>query len=292
MIDFAVKDDINRLSALWRECFGDDEDYIRNFMKNRFIPRNTVVYRSNGDIRSQLFLLEGDLRIKSQKYHSLYVYAACTQQAYRGRGLMTALLDKVNELAHDRRADYVCLVPGEPELFDFYRRFGFITAFKKKRVTLERRRLEIIADGFAEPSEPNYLILGDFRSRCISSSDAFLWDGNAVEYAAKENLLIGGGCVYYGEPIQGYAFLRSGNDGACVVYECCADENVLPKLLRLILNETRAESFTFYLPLDFPLGAESDGIELIENAMLLPVSDRAQAAFSDLDNAYFGLALE
>ncbi len=290
MIDFAKKSDIAELSALWKESFGDSDEYINNFMTRRFIPGNTLVYRVQGSVVSQLFLLEGDLRIDSVRYPSMYIYAACTSQSFRGRGIMAALIERAHEIAKDRNVDFICLVPGEEGLFNYYSKCGFVTAFEKKRLSIERKYLRIISDRQAQSVEPNYLLLGDFRNSRITRCDAFLWNGSAVEYAAGENELIGGKCVYNGNPLNGYAFMRDNGNSECHVYECCVSKGAFPALAKLILDESSAENFIFDLPLDFPLSA--DKTEIIKNAMLMPVSVEAELAAKEINSAYFGLALE
>jgi hypothetical protein len=57
MIRYSDKNDLNGIIRLWHEAFGDSENEIRFFLDSCYIPHNTVVYESDGEIASMLFQL-------------------------------------------------------------------------------------------------------------------------------------------------------------------------------------------------------------------------------------------
>ena len=56
MIRFATENYINGIINLWNEAFGDSEEDIKFFLKNKFIPENTLIYESDKEVVSMLFL--------------------------------------------------------------------------------------------------------------------------------------------------------------------------------------------------------------------------------------------
>ena len=118
-VSASTKEDIGELIALWRTCFGDDEEYISAFMRARFVPERTLVGREDGRICSVLYLLDGKVRIAGEAFEAAYLYAACTHPDFRSRGCMGELLRAAESLCRDLGLDYICLVPAEDSLFDY-----------------------------------------------------------------------------------------------------------------------------------------------------------------------------
>ena len=131
IISTALKEDIGELTDLWQTCFGDGDDYIGAFMRSRFVPERTLIGREDGKICSELYLLDGKVRIAGEAFEAAYLYAACTHLDFRSRGYMGELLRSAESLCCDSGLDYICLVPAEDSLFDYYSRFGYRPAFEE-----------------------------------------------------------------------------------------------------------------------------------------------------------------
>ncbi|MBQ5825083.1 MAG: GNAT family N-acetyltransferase [Clostridia bacterium] len=110
--------------VLWREAFGDSEEYIR-FFHNTHSSCVCLTLEEKGALASALYLIDGELC--SQK--GLYLFAAATFKKHRGKGLMAKLLQKAEEYARQNAKSFIALVPAEASLFDYYSRFGYKTAF-------------------------------------------------------------------------------------------------------------------------------------------------------------------
>ena len=183
----ASKDDIGELTDLWQTCFGDDDDYIGAFMRSRFVPEHTLIGREDGKICSALYLLDGKVRIAGEAFDAAYLYAACTHPDFRSRGYMGELLCSAESLCRDSGLDYICLVPAEDSLFDYYSRFGYRPAFEEKLLKIDRSHLELIADGNAEIEELTAENMQTVRNACLCGIDCFVWDIDALQYAIDEN---------------------------------------------------------------------------------------------------------
>lgn len=124
----------NGVIELWRDCFGDNEKYIKDFY-NSFDNRGNVFSAVNvgGDIK----ILDGfsdeetvglcarvpvKLRISGKIFDGFYIYGGCVAQKFRGRGIYSALMDKV-----EAGAVFTLLIPeaGSDELYSLYEKRGY-----------------------------------------------------------------------------------------------------------------------------------------------------------------------
>lgn len=121
MIEFATEKDINALSDLWQSVFLEDKEVTEYFFEKIFTDVVTPVIRVENEIVSSLFLLPceiGDFKGKC-------VYCAMTKYTHRGKGYMKKLLDFSYDWCKDKGFDFLCLVPAEKSLFEYYAKCGF-----------------------------------------------------------------------------------------------------------------------------------------------------------------------
>lgn len=152
MIRRARREDIPLLMELWQASFGDCMEYISFFFKNRFSPEKTFLYEESGRPVAMLFLLDAAVQCRGEPYTARYLYAACTAQAQRGRGLMRSLIDFAALTAAEEGADCIALVPASPGLFHYYAACGFYDAFYCKTVHFSRKEAEKTAFGAIGPA--------------------------------------------------------------------------------------------------------------------------------------------
>lgn len=120
-IDAPSKEQIPALRALWREAFGDTDEFLDGFFSTAFAPERCRCITTDGAIVAALYWFNcacGDRRIA-------YLYAIATAKAYQGRGLCRSLMENTHR--HLRSLGYAgaVLVPGTKELFSFYERGGY-----------------------------------------------------------------------------------------------------------------------------------------------------------------------
>ena len=264
----ASKDDIGELTDLWQTCFGDDDDYIGAFMRSRFVPERTLIGREDGKICSALYLLDGKVRIAGEAFDAAYLYAACTHPDFRSRGYMGELLRSAESLCRDSGLDYICLVPAEDSLFDYYSRFGYRPAFEEKLLKIDRSHLELIADGNAEIEDLTAENMQTVRNAYLCGIDCFVWDIDALQYAIDENANAGCKSVAASSSGRSSAYALFDEEGeTAIIRECAARRGCVPLLTHALLSASKCSEFSFRLPLDFPLSADS--FTTRNNAMLL-----------------------
>lgn len=286
MIRFSDNNDIKKIVTLWHEAFGDGEDEIMFFLANKFRPENTLVYEFNGEIASMLFLLEGKMSINGKIFYSYYLYAACTLKKYRGRGFMGELLRFAEKIAAERNINFICLLPGESSLYEFYERIGYKTAFSKKTLKITSADIDENFDPIEIKADNNLVELKKLRENALNKTDHFIWDNQAINYAVNQNKMYGGKTVI---ACNGY-LLYSIESRKIFVKEFTFSSEYLKSLSALLLKNENADEIIYHLPMTFQ--PNIGGYEVIPGGMLLPLNSEAEIAASDLKNAYLGLTLD
>lgn len=277
MIRYATENDKRSLISLWQEAFGDSEEYILKFLDSFFNSSNTPVVEADGEIAAMLFLLDGSMSIGGRIYPAYYLYAACTQKKYRGRGFMSELLKFSAKEARKRGRAYICLKPGEKSLFDFYAKHGYLGIFGRRSITVERQRNE----AFFEPCEQADLF--SLRETALHNYNYFVWERESFEKAIS--LSVYGGARIYSN-CKGYS-LYSQNDDECTVMEFTFTDDYIDKFANYIFSTTPCKRVRFSL---ISTGDADTDCEC--NAMALPLNEDAKRAVCGIVNAYLGLTLE
>lgn len=291
MIDFASKNDFKEIVNLWHISFGDSEATIERFLHTLFVENNCLVFREDSSIISMLFLLQADIVSASSTHPAYYVYAACTAPHSRGRGVMSKLLEYTIDFAAKENRDFLCLVPADEHLFEYYSRFGFKRIFKRKEFTLSRSIMSQLAENDAQTCKPSTNAIKLLRDKAISTGSRLLWDENIIKYAIEENELSGGKSIFVqknGEFV-GYSIYNIKSD-TIIVKELCAWKGSFGLIVNILVNQTQADYFQFSLPLEFPFSA--DNLTIRDNGMILPLNAVGTTVLDTMFQAFIGFTLE
>ncbi len=286
MIRLSTNNDIKGIVSLWNEAFGDSEAEILFFLKNKFKPENTIVFENNGCIASMLFLLEGKMCIKGVDYPSYYLYAACTSKEYRGRGLMASLLDFAKRTAKERNIYFICLMPAEKSLFDFYGKHGYFSAFNKKVLELNTDEIKNVSPFFIDEKNDKDYNLKIIRDSALKGIDLFKWDDQSIRFAFNHTKIYGGHTLLID---KGYA-LYTVNNKKITIKEFAFTSYFLLKVAVFLVEKHNAEKIVFMLPTEFETSVGS--YEIKESAMMLPINREAEFLMNNITNAYLGLTLD
>ena len=164
-ITYATRQDEDQIIELWKECFGDEESYIRFYLEHRFTEDNMLCIRENGKIVSMASFLPASLKIPvesrimkqdlsesnladdnriakqmsdnrmsdnpmedcMQSTDVLYVYAVATGSEYRNKGYAA----KIIQHAFRKWKKPLILQHASESLEGYYEKQGFFTCFKR-----------------------------------------------------------------------------------------------------------------------------------------------------------------
>lgn len=216
--DFMRESDYAQVLKIWQACFGDEERYVRFFWDNCFPMSRGLVRREAGQAVSMLFLipgalrklLSGALRQDDDLLPAEYVYAVATLPEYRGRGCAADLMLLAERIARQEGKAALCLMPGEPGLYDYYAKLGYAKAFVQQDFDLPK-----MPENLAEQEiNPNDLYAA--RAQTWHAQGYFAWPAHMLAYMHREHVFTGGK-VYADK--AGYVFLNA--DGS--VKERCVN---------------------------------------------------------------------
>lgn len=108
-----------QIIQLWCDVFKEDSREDVAFFLDNKKNISCLGYFEKEKLLSMLFLVDcsyGTLKGK-------YVYAVCTNEAFRGRGFSTSLILE----AKRHMGDFLWLIPANDSLFGFYKKAGFET---------------------------------------------------------------------------------------------------------------------------------------------------------------------
>lgn len=113
--------DIPVLKSLWKEAFADEDSFIDLFFETAFDKNRTFMAEVNGEISGALYWFDCECGGNPVAY----IYGVATAIKFRGRGVCHKLMEYTHN--HLKEKDYTCavLVPGDQELFDFYKGMGY-----------------------------------------------------------------------------------------------------------------------------------------------------------------------
>ncbi len=121
MADFtlrpATENDAEKLISIWHDSFGDSEEFVREILFGCGLISTAVCAEAEDEVRSAMFAFDG-LCVNGIK--ASYIYALCTEAAYRSRGLGRAVTAFAAESARARGAELVFLRPASVELENWY----------------------------------------------------------------------------------------------------------------------------------------------------------------------------
>lgn len=285
MIRYSDNNDRERIISVWSEVFGDSRKEVEFFLDNKYIPQNTLIKEINDEIVAMLFLLDGKMHIKNEDYPAYYLYAACTQPKYRGRGYMAQLLEFAKQTALKRNFCYIALLPASESLYGYYSRHGYKPIFKKKITEITPNELQKAVE-----SDLKSVFNGgsaNFAGSCRSEeTDYFKWDNESIKYAKKHTEFFGGKVV---ESCNGY-LLYTINDDVLTVKENTFTEKEMLKMLYEAVKLNNLSRIQISSPTSYEFGIGKEYIR--KSGMLLPITAQAQINCGKVENAYLGLTLD
>ena len=228
---------IPALRALWKEAFGDTDEFLDGFFEYGFSPDRCRCIVKDGAVLSALYWFEGT--VENQRF--AYLYAVATAKAARGQGLFSALLQDVKGLLAAEGYDGILLHPADEGLARMYEKFGFSAC-----ASVDVRRIGAVeaspAAAIGEIGAESYMAL---RKKYLPHG-AVLQEGDWLPFLNSQYRFFGGDFLAAGQIYEGkfYAQEFLGN-ADCMAPLLCA-LGVEEGIFRTVGEST---PFVWYLPL-------------------------------------------
>ena len=119
--DALQKADTQQLKTLWKEAFGDTEEFIDTFFEIAYSPDRCRFVMMDGQLAAALYWL--DCSLGEEKL--AYIYAVATAKTFQGRGLCRKLMELTHRDLKTMGYGGAVLVPGSESLFRMYGKMGY-----------------------------------------------------------------------------------------------------------------------------------------------------------------------
>lgn len=115
---------------LWERSFADPRAFIDLYFREKYRKeRNEVIVR-DGRVVSALQKLPYPMTYGGRMLPASYISGACTDEAYRRRGLMGELLHQTHRAMQNENAAFSFLIPATADLAAYYAKFGYTPCFR------------------------------------------------------------------------------------------------------------------------------------------------------------------
>lgn len=121
---------VKELRQLWKDTFGDSDDFLDTFFKTAFSFNRCMCATLNNKIVAALYWFDCELDQKE----IAYIYAVATAKEHRGQGLCHKLMEFTHNHLKENGYAGAILSPAEKSLFDFYERMRYQTCAYNKEL--------------------------------------------------------------------------------------------------------------------------------------------------------------
>lgn len=152
----------SRMREIWRETFGDTEEYVDLLFNAYFNPRYCSWKIENGDVASMLFGIPYEFRSEQLgSFKALYLCGLATLPQYRKRGLMGELMREIEQRGAADGFDATFLIPADSKLRRYYRGKGYQNTERKDIIEFNLEGIISIRDCLTNSKDDIKLIDGD-----------------------------------------------------------------------------------------------------------------------------------
>ncbi len=173
------------LRALWKEAFGDTDDFLDLFFTTAFSKERCLVACDDNTLCAALYwfdVAEGDRKLA-------YIYAVATLKSQRGRGICRSLMRAAHVRLHALGYSGAILVPGEASLFDFYGRLGYALCSTVSEIS--RSAIDIHQNTVPSLTRITAKEYGELRRRFLPA-DGIIQEGECLAFLEGQATLYKG----------------------------------------------------------------------------------------------------
>lgn len=232
--------DVLRLKHIWKECFGDSDQFIDFYFAQFYKPEQTMVLLTESEIAAMLTMIPITLRLTpTLSLPCVMLYAIATHPAYQGKGLAGELMAYSNDYAAANGSAFSVLVPASASLFSFYKKLSYEEAFPvwEAAFTLDENPVQKSVLNTCDLSLFSAESYNEMRNRLCAETSFVAYDTRSVSYQKKLSTISGAdlyriachdsvGCVAIERVAEQKLFIKElilpQADPALVLSEICA----------------------------------------------------------------------
>ena len=130
------------LRELWKEAFGDSDEFINMFYTTAFSPSRVFAVGEEAEdglcLCGGLYWFDGSFKNPLGETERIaYIYAVAVSKEKRGLGYGKLLMEGVHAYLKGRGYHGVLLAPAEEGLFEFYEKLGYTTCTYRDEIHLQ-----------------------------------------------------------------------------------------------------------------------------------------------------------
>lgn len=141
MIQHANLHTRDAVRQMWKTVFGDSDDYMDIYFREKYADENTLIYVENEKPVASLQMLPYDFTFCGTEIPVAYLSGVCTLPEARKKGFMEQLLQASFHEMHKKNIPLAILVPQEEWLLTFYEKYGFAQTFDAENEALPSLKL-------------------------------------------------------------------------------------------------------------------------------------------------------
>lgn len=275
-----------QVSTLWQTVFHDTDEFVNLYFNRVYKSENTLVIEKEGRLVSMLQMIPYEMKVDETTLSCAYICGVCTHPSEQGKGYMKALMKQAMDTMRERGFAVTTLIPAEPWLFDFYKRFGYAIP------------VNVGVEEYTETDFTNatgkYTIVPCSAERCFSYFDsrqrerkcAILHDGFDFETVCLDCIADGGNVwvAFDKELPVGMAFEVPSSDRRVFVKEILYDNMLVKRaLIRHIITYRHATTAHVRVPFSTGQKPQTYGLACVLQDTVMPVG---------LENLYMTLMLD
>ena len=208
----AVAEHIPELKNIWKQCFGDSDEYIDFFFENRFSDIRTIVLTKDSVPVGSAYLMPVSAIEYGSPKKGYYVYAVGILEDHRGKGLFKKIHEYICEYIRKYNM-FLILCPANEKLCNYYKSLGYIENVFVSEITLSNAN-----------SKPSYEVrkltpAQLFKMRENKFSNLICWDENALSYILKENEFALGDALFIKKEADDFYFVLRNENGILKILE-------------------------------------------------------------------------
>ncbi len=225
-----------QVKVLWKQCFHDSDEFIDFYFQKRYTDDLNSYVEADGQVIAALQRIPYSLTYEGMEMPVVYISGACTNPAYRNKGVMRQLLAEAHRRMYREGVMFSTLIPAEEWLKGYYARSGYANCFAQAKKLLTASPSSV--DNFSKlfrivEIAPESALCSDayrFFNYFQSSQEAYIQHDWGDFHIILTDLQLSGGSLWG-------AFQDGVLKGLCF---CFPDENLL-KITELVSTGKEVE---------------------------------------------------